>query len=413
MDRRTRAGFGMLLWAVIGVSNIRAAEPDQELSALFQNWATLSQERGRDGMIVRAIQPIVGPLREQCLTQRFRWAFRSSTELEAVPVDASEAMFVPRVRITIDGDGLPTHVTVGQLTQEIRDLVKADVARIQSIEASSGDGQIVPVSFEQPVVAAPPVNARLQEILSSWAAQSQKAKAVKTAFRRVDYDIATEIESHSTGEFVYAAPRMGYYRTVPTIRPAAESARIGIEGTPFVQLPGVALSHFWSEKELIEIDSANKSCVGYPLPKIRPDGHGIASFDNAWHHLLAPQKSLPFVVGLDEKELTTNYQWQIVSETATAITLEGTPIAGPDVGHYWQAQVILDPKTCRTKATRITDLARTRETIHQFFDQVVSQDVRALGDWKPDLTALTRVGDPPGSEVSPIQPASNEVQASE
>ncbi len=61
MDRRTRAGFGMLLWAVIGVSNIRAAEPDQELSALFQNWATLSQERGRDGMIVRAIQPIVGP----------------------------------------------------------------------------------------------------------------------------------------------------------------------------------------------------------------------------------------------------------------------------------------------------------------------------------------------------------------
>ncbi len=154
-----------------------------------------------------------------------------------MPVDASEAMFVPRVRITIDGDGLPTHVTVGQLTQEIRDLVKADVARIQSLEASSGDGQIVPVSFEQPVVAAPPVNARLQKILSSWAAQSQKAKAVKTAFRRVDYDIATEIESHSTGEFVYAAPRMGYYRTVPTIRPAAESARIGIEGTPFVQLP--------------------------------------------------------------------------------------------------------------------------------------------------------------------------------
>ena len=77
------------------------------------------------------------------------------------------------------------------------------------------------------------------------------------------------------------------------------------------------------------------------------------------------------------------------------------PLAAPPVGHQQQAVGLA------------TDLARTRETIHQFYDQVVSQDVRSLGDWKPDLTALTRIGDPPGSEVSPILPVSNEVQAGE
>lgn len=413
MDRRLQAGFCMLLWAAIRVSDICAAEPDRDLASIFQNWSTLSQERGREGMTVRALQSIVGPLREECLTQRFRWTFRSSTELDAVPVDTSEAQFVPQVRITIDEEGLPTHVTVGQLTQEIRDLARADVSRIQSLEASAGNGQIVTVSFEEQVTATPPVNARLQQILCSWATQSQKAKAVKTSFRRIDYDIATEVESHSTGEFIYSAPRQGYYRTVPTLHPATESVRIGIQGTPFVQLPGAALSHFWTEKELIDIDSANRSCIAYPLPKIRPDAHGIASFDNAWQQLIAPQKSLPFVVGLDEQELTANYQWQIVSETPSAITLIGTPVAGPDVAHYSQAQIVIDPKTCRTKATRVTDLGRTRETIHHFTDQVVAQDARALGDWKPDLTKLTRVGDPPGSEVSPILPASNEVPADE
>lgn len=414
MDRRMRAGFGMLLWAAIGMSDLRAAEPDSEISAVFQTWSTASQQRGREGMIVRALQPVVGPLREECLTQRFRWTFRSSSELEAVPVDASEALFVPRIRITIDGDGMPTRVTVGQLTQEIRELVRADVARFQALENSPEHGQIVAVSFEEPSATAQPVDARLKQILCCWAAESQKAKAVKTTFRRVDYDIATEVESHSTGEFIYAAPRTGSYRTVPTIRPTQESARIGIQGTPFVQLPGVALSHLWTDKELIQIDTASRAYIAYPLPRSGRDGHGIASFENAWRPLLAPQNSLPFVAGFNEKELLADYAWRVVSETATAISLEGSPVSGPDVGHYAQAQVIIDPKTYRTKATRITDVARTRETIHQFFDQVVSSDPKALGDWKPDLTTLTRASDPPGTAgVEPVQPASAETQPGE
>lgn len=399
----------MLLFAVLGITCAPAAEPKTNLSAVFRAWSEASQERGREGIFVRALQPLVGPLREDCLTQRFRWTTCSSTELEAVPVDPHEAMFVPCIRITLDRDAMPSQVTIGQVTRDIRELVRTDLARFQALESSASQSNIVAVSFEEPTPATKPVDAHLKQVLCCWIKAAERATAVRSTFRRVDYDFATEVEFHSSGEFVFAAPRTGYYRSVPTNHPSKSSTRIGIQGKPFVQLPGEAISHYWTDRELFQINSASRSYFSYALPKTGRNGLGIGSFDNLWRTLMTPQSSLPFVAGLNEKELTTDFEWQLVSESAQAITLEGHPVSGPDVANYGQVQVILDPKTYRTRATRVTDPGRTRETIHQFFDQVVSNDPKSLGNWQPDLTGLTLANDPSRlAGVPPVEPAAAE-----
>lgn len=406
MDRRLPIAGIMACTLFVQVAGALLADSSLELAPVFQHWETVSGQRGREGMLVRALQPVIGPLRQDCLVQRFSWSRVNDQEIVAVPRDDAERMFAPQVRIQVDESGMPTQVTVGQLTQDVRDMAQVQLARFHKQENSAGTNQIVTVSFED-VPAAKPIHGPLSRVLTKWCAASQQAVAVRTTFKRVDYDLATEIEFHSTGEFIYSAPRLGYYRTVPTIRPESTSNRLGIHGTPFVQQPGEAIQHYWTDRELVQIESQRKAYFVYPLPATGRDGLGSGSFDNLWRRLMAPQNALPFVVGLSEKELRSEYEWRLVSESTDSIILDGAPVSGPDQAHLSQVQIIIDAKTWRTRATRIVDVGRTHETIHEFFDQSVSRNPRDLGDWQPDLTGFVRANDLPGvGQVPPVEPAS-------
>lgn len=399
MDRRLWKWLGILVCGLLTAAPVRAAEPDPRVVSVLEHWETTSQTRTREGLFVRTLQPFLGPLREDCLLQRFTWSIRGEAELEAVPNDPAERQFLPGVRIAIDAQGLPQTLVIGQLKKSVRDLARADIAQVASRESISTESSIVRVSFDPdggPGLANP-VNPRVREVISRWVAGSKAAKAVRTSFQRIDYDSTIEVETHASGEFVFVAPFQGLYKSVarPT-QGTVTATRLGLNGQSYVRLPGESLMLVWSGRELTQVDLTARRYEVHSQPATPREVWGAGSFDASWQALIAPQSALPMVVGLVEKELLSNYEWEVVADNQRAIVLRGTPVDGPDAGLYTTAQVVIDPVSYRTQATHMIDIAGSKETYHQFQYHIVSSDPQSLGQWQPDLTQLERVGEVPG-----------------
>lgn len=412
MDRRLSTCFGILLCGLSLAVRLNAAEPAPELVEVLRNWESTSLERDRNGLTVRTLQLFLGPIREDSLLRRFAWTMRSDSELEATPVDPAERLFSPSVRIHIDSQGLPRRVVIGQLPYETRDLARSEMQKVEALETVSPGNGILRVSFNDAADASPATAAsqRVSKIISRWVAASKVAQAVRTDFVRIDYDSATEVESHAVGTFIYRAPHHGLYHSKPTSLPSTESARVGLEGRRYAQLPEEESLLLWKDNTLTQVNFPAQRYEVYERPGTPREVLGAGSFDAVWQTLIAPQSALPMVVGLDQKLLLANYEWELVSNDKDSIILRGIPWSGPDAMLYSSAQIVIDPVTFRTRATRLIDAAGTKETIHRFQDRVVSKDLTAIGNWLPNLTRFEQAADIPGVEPAPFvegdQPAS-------
>ena len=418
MDRRLEKWLGILALGLVAAARLNAADPDPQVVSVLRSWETTSEDRGRDGLSVRTLQAFLGPLREDTLQERFTWKFRSPGELEAIPTDPAERQFLPSVRIRIDSDGQPESVVIGQLTQHVRDLERAEILQIAARESIATDNGIVRASFNPEGDSKPALSAssaRTSEVITRWVAASKSANAVRANFRRIDYDSATEVETHAAGSFLYSAPYQGMYHSRPASKLSADSARIGVAGERYVQLPSQETLLLWSDGKLTQIDVPDQRYEVHTLPGSAREFLCGGSFDAVWQTLIAPQSALPMVVGLQEKELRANYKWELVADDHAAVILRGTPRSGPDSMLYRSAQIVIDPVSYRTRATRLIDASGTKETVHRFSDYTVSKDIATLGKWLPDLSALERVGDVPGIEAASFeeyaQPTSEVVPA--
>ncbi len=408
MDRRLVMLVGILIGTLVASAPVRAALPFVRVASVLHYWETTSLTRTREGLAVRTLQPYLGSLREECLQQRFTWTLLSASVsgsyLEAIPTDPAERQFLPNVRIAIDTQGLPQSVEIGQLKLAVRDLARAKMAQVASRESISPVSDIVRVSFnaDEEARLATPVDARLREVISLWAAASQSAKAMRVSFQRIDYDSAIEVETHATGEFVFSAPFQGLYQSQSSpAQGVTASTRSGLNGKRFVRLAGEDVMLVWNGKNLTQVHSAAKSYEVFERPGTPREVLGAGSFDAVWQTLIAPQSALPMVAGLEEKELRTNYEWRLVADDKSSLILRGTPVNGPDASLYSSVQVVIDPASFRTQATRIIDIAGSKETMHQFTDRVVSNDPAALGEWLPDLSQYRRANEVLGVEAVP------------
>jgi hypothetical protein len=400
MDRHLEKWLGVLFLGLVTVSGGNAAEPLADIRAVLQNWETTSEDRGRDGATVRALQPFLGPVRSEDLQTRYTWSQPKPAELLAVPCDPLEQQFLPSVLVSLNDLGLPQSVTVGNHRQEIRDVVRAQMSKVAARESTASDNGIVRASFDAAgrATTKPAISPRVSEVLTRWVAASRASNAVRATFQRADYDSATEIETHSTGTFVFAAPYSGLYVSQSDTKAAADSRRMGIDGQPYTQMPGPDMMLVWDKNQLLQVDSPMQSYEVHRLPTSAKELLCGGSFDAVWQTLIAPQSALPMLVGLQEKELRANYNWSLITDDQKAIVLHGTPAAGADAMLYQGAQVVIDPATFRTRATRMFDITGSKETVHEFSIQLASEDLAALNEWQPDLSEFVRVGDIPGVE---------------
>ncbi len=402
MDRRLGMWMGILVGTLVASTPVRAAAPDPRVVSVLQYWETTSPERTRAGLIVRTLQPYLGPLQEDSLLQRFTWTIGRDSELVAVPTAPSERQFSPQVRIAIDAEGLPQSVAIGLMQLTMRDLVRAKIARWAALESSSPASDIVRVSFNPDDEArlAASDDSRVRQVITRWVAASQSAPVVRASFQRVDYDSAIEVETHATGEFVFMAPFQGLYQSQsspPT--EVKEATRISRDGRPYVCLAGEDVLLVWNGKNLTQVHSSAQTYEVFERPGTPREVLGTGSFDAVWQTLIAPQTALPMVVGLEENELLSNCTWELVADDRTSLILRGTPVDGPHASLYSSVQVVIDPASFRTQATRIIDVAGSKETIHQFTYQVVSKDPAALGEWLPDLSHYRQAGQAAGIDT--------------
>jgi len=416
MDRRFEKWLGILALGLGAAARLDAADADPQVASVLRSWEATSEDRGRDGLTVRTLQSFLGPLREDTLQERFTWSFCSQRELEAIPTDPAERQFLPSLRITIGSDGQPESVVIGKVTHDVRDLERTEIMQIAARESIATDNGIVRASFNPEGDSKPASSAssaRISEVITRWIAASKSANAVRANFRRIDYDSATEVESHAAGAFTYCAPYQGIYHFRPTSKLATDSSRIGLTGERYVQLPSQETLLLWSDGNLTQVDVPDQRYEVHALPGSAREFLCSGSFDAIWQTLIAPQSTLPMVVGLQEKELRANYKWELVADDKLAVILHGTPRSGTDSMLYRSAQIVIDPASFRTRATRLIDASGTKETVHRFSDYIISKDIATLGKWQPDLSALERVGDVPGIEAASfeeeVQPASEGV----
>lgn len=397
MDRRFSQVLFLISLAWLYSTSVIAADPDNRLVSVFEKWETLNADRGRDGWSVRAIRPFVGQVQASHLLQRFSWSFRNSQELVGTPKEALERQFMPAVVIQMDSQAIPLQVSVGQQIYQIRDLVLHQVNQIAVRESLDHQQEIVRVSFESESSA--PVGARLNQILTKWCQASLQAKAVRLQFSRVDYDTATEVESHSKGNFVFSSPHSGSYHLVPTVTAETKSTRVGIHGTNYAVVPRDEYMLLWRDKDLVQIENHSRSYQVYERPGVTRDVLGSGSFDATWQTLISPQTALPFVVGLSDKDMRKSFDWELIADQANAIVLHGTPVVGPDAFLYSHVQVVINPLTWRTQATRMIDSTTSRETMHEFQYLLDSDNVQTLGHWEPELSHYQKVAAVPGVEA--------------
>lgn len=142
MDRQLENWFGFLFLGLVSATALNAAEPPADIGSVLRNWETTSVDRGRDGATVRALQTIVGPVREGDLQKRFTWSRLSPTEIQAIPCDPCEQQFLPSVRVSLDESGLPQSVLVGSFRQEIRAIVRSKMEKVAAREAVNEDNGI-------------------------------------------------------------------------------------------------------------------------------------------------------------------------------------------------------------------------------------------------------------------------------
>jgi hypothetical protein len=412
MDRQLEKWFGFLVVGLVAAASLNASEPNADINSVLRNWEATSGDRGRDGATVRALQTFLGPLREVDLQQRFTWRRLSETEVEAIPSDHLEQQFLPSVRLALDEMGMPQSVLIGNFRHEVRDIVRSEMRKIAAREAVSSDNGIVRVSFDSNRASGGQVaiTPRVSEVLTRWVAASKTTNALRATFHRVDYDSATEVETHATGAFVFSAPYTGLYHAEPVVKVAAASARIGLDGKPYTQLPAQEMMLVWDQNKLTQVDIPAHRFEVHQLPTSAKELLCGGSFDAVWQTLIAPQSALPMIVALQEKELRANYSWSLVSDDQKTIILHGTPVGGADAMLYQGAQIVIDPATFRTRATRMFDITGTKETVHEFQIQVAAADIAAVNGWQPDLSEFDRMGEIPGVEpTSYTQEASQDL----
>jgi hypothetical protein len=235
------------------------------------------------------------------------------------------------------------------------------------------------------------------EILSRWEQASQELKSVEINFKRFDRDLVFEVETRGVGKFIYVAPNVGMYllKGAPVVEraegPAAASGQRMMVAASKPQL------YWWSGENVVIVDDREKTYDTLPIPKRMSENiQTVGSWDVIWQVLAGPQKALPAVVDLKAEKMLNRFDWSLVENSDTQIHIEGAPKTPQDRRHIKQLNVMLDPKTYRTTATRLVDPSGSRETIHRFdYVKVNDDSLNDQATWKPNLEAMAPLGPPP------------------
>jgi len=285
------------------------------------------------------------------------------------------------------------------------------------LEERIGNGQALLSDRSREVVRASallieadagPNDPAVTEVLSRWAQSVSELKSVEIKFKRFDRDPVFELETRGVGRFIFVSPDRGVYELKPASVVERADGPSSAAGGKFSVDAARSQQHWWTGKTVTIVDDREKTFDELTIPKCARgcQMQTVGSFDVIWQVLAGPQKALPGVVEIRSEKLVNRFQWSVIEKNDSRIMLEGRPKVMNDRRHMSRLDIILDPKSYRTAATRVVDPAGSRTTDHVF--EYVRVNVPELEDeasWKPDLSGMSPVGPPPAAPPADELPA--------
>ncbi len=305
-------------------------------------------------------------------------------------------------------DGLPRLVRWRRSGQdESREGVERLPTDDLTLEEGLGDGRSLLSNQTSDVVTASALliegdagqnDPAVAEVLSRWEQSVSELKSVELKFKRFDRDPVFELETRGVGRFVFVAPDRGVYELKAASVIERADGPTSVSGGKFSVNAAKPQLYWWTGKTVTIVDDREKTFDELSIPKCARgcQMQTVGSFDVIWQVLAGPQKALPGVVEIRSEKLVNRFQWSIVEKNDSRIMLEGRPKVTNDRRHMSRLDVILDPKSFRTVATRVVDPAGSRTTDHVFeYVRVNVPELENEAAWKPDLSGMSPVGPPP------------------
>jgi hypothetical protein len=431
-------------WAI----NSEASEPvDFE-----QYWERYGERYPQE--VLKTASAFFGPVDASGLERSFRWNITEFTECEillratprklerpaALPTSgASSADVTPvayfstseTIRADFDSDASSFDVIVDRFDGRPR-LVRwhrssqndpeEAIERLSTddlvLEEGIGDGRTLLSDHSREVVTASALlieadagqnDPAVAEVLSRWEQSVSDLKSVELKFKRFDRDPVFELETRGVGRFVFVAPDRGLYELKPASVVERADGPSSAAGGKFSVNAAKPQLFWWTGKTVTIVDDRQRTFDELTIPKCAKgcQMQTVGSFDVIWQVLAGPQKALPGVVEIRSEKLVNRFQWSVIEKNDSRIMLEGRPKVMNDRRHMSRLDVILDPKSYRTVATRVVDPAGSRTTDHVF--EYVRVNVPELEDdasWKPDLSGMSPVGPPPAAPPADELPTS-------
>jgi hypothetical protein len=358
---------------------------------------------------------LYGAVTAHKLIEDFNWSLEGTTEttvvLKGYPRDEVDRLFYSAFEITLDRQSMrPTSIQfLGTDGTPRPQLVRLRISNRVNVDSVPLGGDVrtiavTPADIEQP--DSPNVTADLESILAHWVRATREIRAAEFRFRRYVYDSIYQQEIRGQGRFIFEAPGRGLYQLEPVeLSRDAVSRRTSAAGEPYALTPDERVTCYWTGTHLVWIDDEQHTYEMMPLPElITGDIRPVGSWDRVWAGWAGPQRALPGVIDAHTDDFIARFDWTLLRRDDRQVILQGRPRTDDDRFHLSLLQVVLDPKTYLTSATRMIDAGGNRETVHVFEHVRIDRTPTARhADWEPDLSQYRQQAPPP-----PAPPAAME-----
>jgi hypothetical protein len=354
-----------------------------------------------------------GPVDARRLIEQFTWSSRSvegQTVLHAVPRDEFTRLFCAGVDVEWDADqqrprslrfydepASPRAVAIHPPAAPEHAAVTRVAARPVHTDT------LIQLAALNTIEDAPESPLELSEILRRWTDATSRIERAHLEFMRFNYDNLYFVEQRCHGRFRWEAPDRACYELFNSGDDGtAETKRKGPHGEPFIRESADPLMLCWDGNEVIIAHPELRTYDVFDVPS-DPEVRQTGSWGRIWSVYADPHRILPGVVDVHSEGLHDRFEWTLLRQDDEQILLCGRPLLTEDQQQLSQLQVILDPQTFRTRATRVYDVTGNRETVHVFCESKFNNDVNYSENWTPDLTDYQQLNSAP-----PAPPATSE-----
>ena len=219
-----------------------------------------------------------------------------------------------------------------------------------------------------PKLAFQPVAAEMKALLLDWEEKTKDIESLSCPITKIEFDTVFSNETRWNGNVYFENPDKGRIDFKPADAALMKIApRMSANGKPFRVLPGPEEKWICTGKKIYILDMKNKQ---YDTVLIPPQNQGQA----------ITRSPLPFIFGMKAGDAMQrfalrfgqyhNLDKKLVDQNGKkvplAVHIVANPLRAQEAQEYFEAEVILHPKTFLPVHLRMLDPAGNKETRYKF-----------------------------------------------